>query len=86
MQLEIQVKVFVRLNFMSRSPTASRPPFVATPNYIPQGYMSGNSKTRESRLNGPVVVREDRKRDKKIHGILLDFNGIFRREDRVFGT
>jgi hypothetical protein len=50
MQLEIQVKVFVRLNFMSRSPAASRPPFVAIPNYIPQGYMSDNSKTRESRL------------------------------------
>ena len=28
--------------------------------YVPQEYMSGNSKTRESRTNGPVVDREAR--------------------------
>ena len=28
--------------------------------YVPREYMSGNSKTREKRLNGPVVDREAR--------------------------
>ena len=28
--------------------------------YVPREYMSGNSKTRETALNGPVVDREAR--------------------------
>ena len=28
--------------------------------YVPREYMPGNSKTRETRLNGPVVDREAR--------------------------
>ena len=43
-----------------RSSVAPRTSLVTILRYIPREYMSGNSKTRETRLNGPVVDREAR--------------------------
>ena len=43
-----------------RSSVAPRTSLVTILRYVPREYMSGNSKTRETPLNGPVVDREAR--------------------------
>ena len=43
-----------------RSSVAPRTSLVTILRYVPREYMSGNSKTRENPLNGPVVDREAR--------------------------
>ena len=43
-----------------RSSVAPRTSLVTILPYVPREYMSGNSKTRETALNGPVVDREAR--------------------------
>ena len=50
------------------------------PKHANRGWMGPSSFVRRRR-------NETQKSEvRAIHGILLDFNGIFRREDRVFGT
>ena len=94
MQLEIQVKkqnFFVRLNFISRSPAAPGRLSSRSPVTFPEGTWQATPKHANRVLMGPSLfvrrrIEIQKSEVRKIHGILLDFNGIFRREDRVFGT
>ena len=55
-----QIQGVKRKKIAFRSSVAPRTSLVTILRYVPREYMSGNSKTRETALNGPVVDREAR--------------------------
>ena len=55
-----QIQGLKRKTIAFRSSVAPRASLVTILPYVPREYMSGNSKTRENPLNGPVVDREAR--------------------------